>query len=111
MRIAVPLANGRLATHFGHCEAMAIVDVNDRKEITERAELTPPEHAPGLLPRWLAEQGVDTIIAGGMGMRAQNLFAQQSIQVVTGAGAEAPDVLVRSYLDGTLETGPNACDH
>jgi len=40
-----------------------------------------PPHEPGLLPRWLHEQGAHLIIAGGMGHRAQELFVQNGIQV------------------------------
>jgi len=46
-----------------------------------------------------------------MGMRAQQLFAQQEIQVVVGAPAAPPEVLVKGFLDGTLTTGQNVCDH
>jgi predicted Fe-Mo cluster-binding NifX family protein len=51
------------------------------------------------------------IIAGGMGSRAQGLFAESGIQVITGAPSEAPEVLVKNYLDGTLVVGDNVCDH
>jgi predicted Fe-Mo cluster-binding NifX family protein len=59
----------------------------------------------------LAERGVNMIIAGGMGQRAQQLFAQQGIQVVVGASAESPEKLIADFFTGTLETGVNACDH
>ena len=51
------------------------------------------------------------IIAGGMGNRAQTLFAQQGIQVVTGAPADPPEQIVAGYIAGKLETGQNLCDH
>ncbi len=41
MRYAVPVSGGVVATHFGHCEHFALVDVDeDRKEIL-RKELVP----------------------------------------------------------------------
>lgn len=64
-----------------------------------------------MLPRWLSEKDVSTVIAGGMGVRAQNLFAEQNIDVLVGAPAESPDELVNALLTGTLITGKNACDH
>lgn len=70
-----------------------------------------PEHEPGLLPRWLHERGANLIIAGGMGARAQGLFAQNDINVVVGAPPAAPDEIVKAYLCGTLQTGGNLCDH
>jgi len=71
----------------------------------------PPPHEPGLLPPWLGQRNVNVIIAGGMGQRALTLFAQNGIQVVTGATAGSPEELVMAYLNGTLQTGANVCDH
>jgi predicted Fe-Mo cluster-binding NifX family protein len=112
MRIAIPLANGRLSMHFGHCEAFAVIDVDSQtKAILKQEAIPAPEHEPGLLPRWLAERGATVIIAGGMGQRAQGLFTENGIKVVVGAPAGEPEALVRAYLEGTLATGANVCDH
>lgn len=112
MRIAIPLANGRLAMHFGHCEEFALVDVAaGTKTIAGRTSEQAPDHQPGLLPAWLAERGTNVIIAGGMGSRAQNLFRQQNIRVVVGAPSLTAEEIVTQYLDGALETGDNICDH
>jgi predicted Fe-Mo cluster-binding NifX family protein len=112
MRIAIPLANGKLAMHFGHCERFALVDVDaTEKKIVCREDIEAPPHQPGLLPSWLAERGATMIIAGGMGQRALGLFAEQGIQVVLGAAAETPERLVSDYLAGSLQAGENVCDH
>ena len=94
MKIAIPLADGKLSMHFGHCECFALVDVDPAtKKILKRENIDAPPHEPGLLPGWLAERGANLIIAGGMGQRAQSLFTQQGIEVVVGAPAETPDAL------------------
>jgi len=112
VRIAIPLAAGKLAMHFGHCERFALIDLdNSGKKITRREDIEAPPHQPGLLPPWLAEKGANMIIAGGLGQRAHGLFAEQGIQVIIGAPAEAPEKLVADYLGGTLVTGENTCDH
>jgi ATP-binding protein involved in chromosome partitioning len=112
MRIAIPVADGRLCMHFGHCEQFAFVDTDTAtRQVLETRYVTPPPHVPGLLPEWIQAQGAGIVVAGGMGARAQNLFAERGVAVVTGAPAEAPEVLARAYLDGTLVTGENACDH
>lgn len=112
MRIAIPLAEGRLCMHFGHCQQFALVDVDDgQKAVLDTRLVTPPPHAPGLLPKWLGEQGADVVIAGGMGSRAQALFQQDGITVVAGAPGDTPEQLAQAYLNGTLETGDNVCDH
>ena len=112
MRIAIPLAQGRLCLHFGHCEEFAIVDVDsEEKCVSGVHRQVPPPHAPGILPQWLGRQKVNIVIAGGMGSRAQSLFAENGIQVVTGATAGGPEEIVAAYLNGTLQTGANICDH
>ena len=112
MRIAIPLAQGKLSLHFGHCEKFAVIDTDDNStKIANREDITPPPHEPGVLPKWLGGMGVNVIIAGGMGQRAQQLFAQNKIEVVVGAPAEEPENLVLAYLSKTLQTGKNVCDH
>jgi len=98
--------------HFGHCQQFAIVEADEDAKTLARTEyLTPPPHEPGVLPKWLAEQGASVIIASGMGMRAQQLFAQSGIDVLVGAPAGDPEELATAYLAGKLESGQNICDH
>jgi predicted Fe-Mo cluster-binding NifX family protein len=112
MRIVIPLAEGNLTNHFGHCKRFALVDVDpEAKVVLRREDIDAPPHEPGLLPSWLAERGVTVVIAGGMGQRALELFAQRGIHVVTGVPAETPERLAEDYLAGTLAMGTNVCDH
>ena len=112
MRIAIPLAQGKLSLHFGHCEQFAIFDIDDNvKKVINRKDAAPPGHEPGVLPRWLHENNVSVIIAGGMGQRAQQLFTQNNVEVVIGASDQAPEELVSAYLEDRLQTGDNICDH
>jgi ATP-binding protein involved in chromosome partitioning len=110
MKIAIPIAEGKLTAHFGHAAEFAIVHVEDQ-EIKGKELLTPPPHEPGVLPKWLHELGVSVIIAGGMGQRALGLFGDNGIKVVTGAANHTPEELVKQYLTNTLVTGQNVCDH
>lgn len=112
MRFAVPVTDGRLATHFGHCEHFAFIDVDEAvKEILSKELVSSPGHQPGLLPVWLAERGVSVVIAGGMGSRAQALFTENRIHVITGVLDDDPEQIVLDYMRGTLTTGDNVCDH
>ncbi len=112
MRIAIPLDNDRVNMHFGHCAAFALYDVDDAaKKTLSKSTVDAPPHEPGLLPRWLHERGADVIIAGGMGPRAQELFAQNGIQVIVGAPPEPADDVVAAFLNGSLKAGANVCDH
>ena len=112
MKIAIPVANGKLSMHFGHCEKFILVDVDEKeKTIISTKELAAPPHEPGLLPRFLHEAGAQVIISGGMGQRAKSLFEEKGIHVVVGAPAMEPESIAAAYLDGSLETGDNCCDH
>jgi predicted Fe-Mo cluster-binding NifX family protein len=108
MKFAVPLANGKLTAHFGHCQQFAIIDAKDG-QIQSKELLVPPPHEPGVLPGWLQQLGTQVVIAGGMGHRAIDLFSEAGIKVITGAPVENPETLVASYLSHTLEIGTNLC--
>jgi ATP-binding protein involved in chromosome partitioning len=105
-RIAVPVLSNVLCAHFGQFDVDA-----DTASIVSRQDLTPPHHEPGVYPRWLAEQNVTVVLAGGMGGRAQDLFADNNIQVVVGISGGDPESVVQTYLTGGLVPGANPCDH
>ena len=111
MKIAIPLAAGLLSPHFGHCEQFAIVEVDAHHNTVRQTYLEPPAHEPGALPRWLSGLGADVILAGGMGRRAQQLFAESGVDVVVGVPVGTVEELVSAYLAKTLVQGQNLCDH
>ncbi len=108
---AVPTENGLLCAHFGHCEKFTLVEAGDGGEPAVKEVVDAPPHEPGLLPRWLADKGVKTVIAGGMGARAQQIFEESGVKVVCGAPALEPLQVVKQYINGTLDVGDNVCDH
>jgi ATP-binding protein involved in chromosome partitioning len=112
MRYAIPVSNGIVSPHFGHCEQFALIDVDDKSKKVVRKELVqPPAHQPGVLPQWLAELGVTFVIAGGMGSRAQGLFQDNRIGVIVGSMESDPEKAVLAHVNGLLATGDNVCDH
>jgi len=112
MRVAVPVTDDKVAAHFGHCSHFALFDIDEATKAIVKRELIPsPGHQPGLLPAWLAEEGVSVVIAGGMGSRAQAIFNENRIEVVVGVLSDDPQKAVLDYLKGELATGDNICDH
>jgi len=107
---AIPVSGGKLCSHFGHCDQFALIETEAGK-IKGTTMQTPPPHEPGVLPKWLHGMGANIIIAGGMGYRAQQLFDEAGIKVVTGATMDSPESLVNQYLADSLITGANVCDH
>lgn len=106
---AIPAIGGKLSPHFGHSENFVIVET-ENNVITKEYSLVPPEHVPGAYPSFLGGNGVNFVIAGGMGQRAVDIFTQNGITVIMGAGSIEPKILVKAHLDNLLETGDNSCD-
>jgi predicted Fe-Mo cluster-binding NifX family protein len=112
MKVAVPVSQGVLSQHFGHCEVFALFSLDpDSKQILDSQTLTPPPHEPGVLPRWLCEKGVNLVLAGGIGPQAQNLFAEQGVKTIAGCPSLEPETVVQQYFSGTLSTSDNTCHH
>ncbi|MFH1293956.1 MAG: iron-sulfur cluster carrier protein MrpORP [Pseudomonadota bacterium] len=108
--LVVPVSGGKLSAHFGHCEQFAFIETQNGK-IMETEMRNPPAHEPGVLPRWLYEQGADVAIVGGMGESAQQLLREKGIEVIIGAPMDSPESLANQYLSNTLVAGANVCDH
>ena len=62
-------------------------------------DIANPGHSPGFLPKYLAERSIDTVIAGGMGPRAVDLFCQNGIDVVIGVHGPIADA-ARIFAEG-----------
>ena len=111
MKIAIPIENGRLHAHFGGSRQFAVIEVDPTTKSIRRSEVIPaPEHQPGLFPRWLRQQGVQLVIAGGIGRRALDIFAHHGITIRAGAPEAPVEQLVTAYLEGQLTSTPEGCE-
>ena len=85
MKIAIPTLEGKLCGHFGHCETFSFAEVNpETKEILSITTGAPEEGVSCQSAGWIAEQGADIVLAGGMGGRPMMMFAQCGVQVISG---------------------------
>ena len=110
LKIAFPTSDKvTIDGHFGHTKEFAIYSVTNN-EVTNVAFLTPPQHEPGVLPRFLGQANVDVIITGGMGKMAADLFKEQNIDVILGANGRI-DVNLHEYLGGFLTDQGSVCEH
>ena len=109
-KIAFP-TNDRITVeeHFGHCREFGIFNVSNG-EIVNSEFVVPPPHAPGVIPNFLGQFGIHTIITGGMGGMAINIFKQNNIEVILGATGSIEENL-KYYLEGNLESTGSACSH
>ncbi|MBR2386514.1 NifB/NifX family molybdenum-iron cluster-binding protein [bacterium] len=110
MKIVVPTADGKLCSHFGHCETFSFVEIDDTtSEILSITENAPEEGVSCGSAIWIAAQHVDKVLAGGMGGRPLNVFKEHGVEVVAGCSEMDIEELVKLYLEHTLETGVNSC--
>ena len=107
MKIAISTDSGKVSEHFGRCPEFTIIEIEDNKIKTKKT-IKNPGHMTGFLPKFLKEQGVSCVIAGGAGFRAQELFEQFGIKLITGIQGETEDVANR-FISGNLEQGKDFC--
>ena len=108
-RIAVPsLAgggiDGKRAGHFGHCDVFTLIDVADGK-IQAVSTLANQEHVQGgcMVPvNLLANNNVNALIVGGIGMRPLMGFRQVGIDVYYDAERIDIQPVVEDLIAGTL---------
>ncbi len=109
MKIAISTDQGYVSAHFGRCQSYTIVEIKEG-QVLSREEIPNPGHQPGFLPQYLSEKGVNCIIAGGMGPRAQDLFVQKNIEAIIGVQGEVDEV-IEKFAKQELEAGDDLCGH
>ncbi len=94
-----------LGAHFGHCDLYTIVEVTDGQVQNVRTLPNVPHQQGGCMApvNHLAQNGVQVLIAGGMGMRPLMGFNQVGINVLYGGGAQTVGEAVDAFLKGNLQ--------
>ena len=107
--IAIPSAlpgglDAGMGMHFGHCEIYTIAEVEDGKVASVRT-LPPIPHQQGgcLAPvNYLAGEGVNVLLAGGMGMRPLMGFNQAGVEVYYAGNFPTVAQSVQAFIEGKL---------
>jgi len=107
MKIAISTDAGFVSAHFGRCPSFTIAEIEEGK-VLKVEEINNPGHQPVFLPNFLAERGVKYIICGGMGNRAQMLFAEKKITPVMGVTGNIEEV-IEKFAQGKLKSGESFC--
>ncbi len=107
--VAVPAANvagldAPVDAHFGHCTAYTLVTIEDGQVASHSVLPSIPHEQGGCMApvNYLADNGVQVLISGGMGMRPLMGFEQVGIQVFHGADAVTVKDAVSALVDGKL---------
>lgn len=107
MKVAVSTDNNKVSAHFGRCPQFTIAEI-ENNEIISKEVIDNPGHRPGYLPDYLSKEGVDCIIAGGMGRRARRLFDEKDIKPILGIKGNV-DTVLEELIQGTLKGGESFC--
>jgi len=107
MKIAISTDNGFVSEHFGRCPEFTIIDIKNGKIITKET-INNPGHSTGFIPKFLDEQGVECIICGGMGFKAEEFFKEFGIKTIIGVSGKIDDV-IEQILKDTLKGGESLC--
>ena len=110
MKIAVTYDNGEIFQHFGHTAQFKLYEAENNKIVRETVVDTNGS-GHGALVGFLMQQGVDTLICGGIGGGAQAALAEAGIKLY-GSVSGGADAAVAALLSGNLGYDPNVrCDH
>ncbi len=110
MKIAVTHEKGMVFQHFGHTSQFKIYEVeNDEIKAMKVVDTNGSGH--GALASFLAENGVDVVICGGIGGGAKNALNDANIKLFGGVSGSC-DQAVIAFLVGKLEFNPDIkCEH
>jgi len=104
MKIAMPLAEGRVAELSDDCDRFTIVDVDlTEKRILDSRRAGPDTEWLGRLAAWLVEQAVDLVIAVEVSAGMRTDLMDNNIRVVAGARTDSPHSVIKAYLAGDLD--------
>ena len=110
MKIVIPSADEKLCEHFGHCEYFTFVEINpETKEILNIEKKVPEEGISCQSASWIATQGANVVLAGGMGGRPMAIFAQNGVKVIAGCPELEIETVVNQFLNDSLALGENSC--
>ena len=110
MKIAVTYEDGQVFQHFGHTAQCKRYDVENGAVVSSKVVDTNGS-GHGARAGFLAANGVDSLICGGIGGGAQMALAEAGIQLYAGCSGDA-DACVAQLLEGTLQFAQAAtCDH
>ncbi len=111
MIVAVPYLAGAVNAHFGSAQAFLIAEASgETVEKTTLYELQGMQHNHAGIAGFLKEQGVEVILAGGMGAPMQQALKRAGFTVYCGVAGPAVEA-VEALLRGEIEQSESTCGH
>ena len=111
MIVAVPYLQGDVNAHFGSTQAFLVAEAVEGK--VERAsvfEVQGMQHNHSGIAGFLKEQGVEVILAGGMGAPMQQALKLQGFELYCGVSGPAVEA-IEAFSRGEIEQSESTCGH
>lgn len=111
MKIAVPVkADNSIDNHFGHCAYFKIFTIGEGNQLISEQIIPSPQGCgcKSNIATELAELGVTTMLAGGIGEGAINKLDLNGISVVRNCSGDS-DRLLADFLAGKIKDGGESC--
>lgn len=111
MKIAIPHQNGQVFQHFGKTKQFKLYTAEGGR-ITGSALFDGVGEGHGALAGILRDQGVDSLICGGIGAGARTALEEAGIAFYPGVTGNA-DAMAEALVAGTLQYDPDTqcADH
>ena len=103
IKVAIPRFGESVAPCFEYSATIAIFTLRGR-QVLDQVDFTLQSHDPLDRLRLLRDQGVATLICGGLQDRIQDLLEANGIRVISWVSGNV-DELLEEYLDGRLCSG------
>jgi len=103
MRIAISAEGDHVSPLFERCLRFTIIEIENRSVISKKS-VDNPGRSPEFIPWFLFENGVEVIIAGGMGICATGIIDELGITPIMGVSGQIDEV-IDQFLKGALKGG------
>jgi predicted DNA-binding protein (UPF0251 family)/predicted Fe-Mo cluster-binding NifX family protein len=111
MIVAVPYLQGNVNAHFGSTQAFLVAETAEGKiEKASVFQVQGMQHNHAGIAGFLKEQGVEVILAGGMGGPMQQALKMQGFELYCGVSGPATEA-VEAFLRGEIEQSESTCGH
>lgn len=106
MHIAIPLKDNEFSLHFSNCDQFAFVEIRaGTRQILNAQCITPPSFSLSTLPKWMRDNNIDLILAGGMDQHAKDMFTQNHIDVHVGFLNRSIKAVIEAFIESQLGPG------
>lgn len=111
-KVAIPTREGQVDDHFGHCDYYTIFTIEDGKVSNEETFKAPEGcGCKSNVGAVLASMGVQTMLAGNMGMGALGVLNSNGIDVIRGCSGNVKDVITQFIKGEVADSGEGCHSH